>query len=84
VGNIVKVFGYLTLDATAAATTSFNISLPVATNISTTAQLAGACTSNNEVLTISGDGGTEDALFSTSITNTALNGYHYTFMYEIA
>jgi hypothetical protein len=87
VGNVVTVSGEITVDPTAAALTSFRITLPVASNLASLGQLAGTGFANygpppNSVL-IRGDAINDAATFTFQSTGAVSTGLYFSFTYLV-
>jgi hypothetical protein len=89
VGNVVTVSGTVNIDPTAASTlTVVRISLPIASAMTATTQLAGTC-HGNWVVGVAGAGAmiadttNDEALLRTIPPNDANAGYAFTFTYRI-
>lgn len=89
VGNMVTVFGRLTITATAANTnTQFRLTLPIAVDITANQELSGvgasieAGTYGNGV-GITGDATNDQADFRMRPVNTTSTAYSYTFSYRV-
>lgn len=86
VGNTVTVSGMVTVDPTAATTsTYFRMTLPIASNLGTAQDLGGAGAGNffAESVAISGDTGTDTALLWFQSATTSSHDLTFTFTYQV-
>lgn len=84
-GEIVTVTGAITIDAVNASSVSFNLSLPIASNF-TTSQLYGTGIANESTvrtLYATADAANDNASFGSSAASSAARTYTYSFTYQI-
>lgn len=84
-GNIVTVAGNITIDPTAAANTLLGISLPIASNFTTTMDASGVGSAqiSNTTGSIGSDATNDRATLTFQATSTANAGWRVMFMYEV-
>ena len=87
VGNVVHVTGVVTVDATTATTsTAFRLTLPIASNLAASADLAGVAVfgnSSDETWLIFADTANDAASFSATARTTGSHIIPFTFTYEV-
>jgi len=85
IGNFVQVSGYMTVDVTSAGATSFEIDLPVASNLANAFELSGsgAGQTSSEGIAIYGSAANNTAVFQYTSVGTANQGVTYTFGYRV-
>jgi hypothetical protein len=89
VGNTVTVSGYVTITATAAAptATAFRITLPIASNMTSGTDCAGAASANRTgaqvPVIVTGDPTNDQAYFDFNASSTSVFTVSYTFQYEV-
>jgi hypothetical protein len=88
VGNVVTVSGSVPVNATAAANTQFEMTLPVSSNLTGANQLAGSGsvfggTSANDSVRIQGQTTNDRAVFNWHATSTGSTDLYFTFTYLV-
>ncbi len=88
IGNNVTVFGQLTIDATAAASTAteLGVSLPVASNLAADQDLGGTAASDvlaGAVIRIKADATNDRASFVFKSSTTTADSYNFQFSYQV-
>lgn len=85
VGNTVTFAGTVTADATATGATSFEMDLPVASDLSATTRLAGAgvCVTGDEPISINAEATNNTAQFTWTAVSTASQICNYTLTYLV-
>ena len=87
IGQVVKVTGNVSIDATASATeTTVSISLPITSDMVDNAQLGGVAVSrhvDHPAASIIGDAATDTARMSFKASNTSGTGWWFDFSYRI-
>lgn len=83
VGNSVTVAGSITIDATAGGLASFEITLPIASNLAATSDLGGVASQIGESARILGSVANDTAVFSWTAVSTASLVWTFTFTYRV-
>jgi hypothetical protein len=89
-GNVVHVAGVVTVDTTAGGSCSFKLSLPVASNMSSNAQLSGVCVIDpaggvsSDSMAIIGDTVADLAQFRGSFGGSFITTMRYCYSYIVA
>jgi hypothetical protein len=84
VGNVVTVAGQVQIDPTAAGNTVLNMSLPIASDLTTSSELGGtAADTADEVVGIIGNSSTNTAQFQYAAVDGSLRNFAFTFTYVV-
>lgn len=85
VGDVVTVSGTFEADAVSAGVTSFEMSLPVASNFVSTANAAGGawCDGAERSFRVSANVANDRAYFLATLQNTTVQSFGYSFSYQV-
>ncbi len=85
VGNVVTVNGAFEADAVAVGATTFELSLPIASNFAATTNAAGGawCDGAERAFRVSAQVANDRAYFQATLQNTTIQTFGYSFSYQV-